>query len=104
MDNRKEAIERSKSWWYCENLIHHYGMVGLLRLDFPRVFILMRDYSVTLFEDYDQWKETLVEVNFLDPGDRDDADLEEILIDAWNFLALQEEADEKLLDELTDED
>ena len=53
-NNRKEAIERSKSWWYCENLVHHYGMVGLLRLDFPRVFILMRDYSVTLFEDYDQ--------------------------------------------------
>ena len=43
-------------------------------------------------------------MNFLDPGDRENADIEEILIDAWNFLALQEEADEKLLDELTDED
>ena len=79
-------------------------MVGLLRLDFPRVFILMRDYDEAYMADFETWKEYLEEINFLDPNDRDDGDIEDILIDAWNFMALEEEADEQLFDELSDEE
>lgn len=101
---RKEAIERSNAWWYCENLVNHRGMVALLRMDFPRVFVLMRDYSVAYFEDFDNWKSQIVELNFLDPEERETADIEGILIDAWNFLSLQEEADEALYEELRAEE
>lgn len=101
---REEAKARSACWWFCENLVNHKGMVGLLRLDFPRVFILMRDYSVAYFASYEKWRDEIVEMNFLDPKDREGADLDEILIDAWNFLALEEEADEEMYNELNDED
>lgn len=71
-------------------------MVGLLHLGFPRVFILMRDYDTAYFAGYEDWKEQLVEVNFLDPEDREGADLDDLLTDAWNFLALTEREEERL--------
>lgn len=104
MKVREEAVRRSASWWFCENLVNHKGKVGLLRLDFPRVFILMRDYSVAYFASFEKWRDEIVEINFLDPKDREGADLEDILIDAWNFLALEEEADDDMYDELVAED
>jgi hypothetical protein len=36
-----------------------------------------------------------VELNFFTPSEREDADIEAILIDAWNFLALYEEEEER---------
>ena len=104
MNVREEAIKRSHSWWFCENLVNHKGMVGLLRLEFPRVFILVRDYSVAYFADYEDWASQIAEVNFLDPEDREGADIDEILTDAWNFFSLQEDADEQYLAELEEED
>ena len=41
---RKGAIRRSKSWWYCDNCINHPNQVGLIRMDFPQVFVLIRNY------------------------------------------------------------
>jgi len=84
------------NWWYCDNIICNTGMVGLLHLGFPRVFILMRDYDTAYFAGYEDWKEQLVEVNFLDPEDREGADLDDLLTDAWNFLALTEREEERL--------
>lgn len=100
----RTAETRTDSWWFCENLVNHEGMVGLLRLDFPRVFILMRDYSYTMYASYEDWVSQLIEVNFLDPKDREGADLDSVLTEAWNFMALQEDADEALYERLEDED
>jgi len=77
--------------------------VGLLRMDFPRVFILMRDYDRAYWTDFDEWKRDLVEVNFFTPSERNEANLDEILREAWNFLALEEE-EEELQAELREED
>lgn len=92
---RQEAIEKSQHWWLCDNIVCHAGQVGLLRMDFPRVFILMRDYDRAYWADFDEWKRDLVEVNFFSPSERDDADLDEILREAWNFLALEEKEEER---------
>lgn len=100
---RQEAIEKSQHWWLCDNIVCHDGQVGLLRMDFPRVFILMRDYDSTYWADFDEWKCDLVEVNFFTPSEREEADLDEILREAWNFLALEEEEEERQ-DELREED
>ena len=91
---RKEAIERSQHWWYCDNILNHPGQCGLLRMDFPRVFILMRDYDTTYWASIDDWKHELIEVNFFTPSEREEADLDGILTEAWNFLALIEEEEE----------
>ena len=92
---REEAIKRSQHWWYCDNILNHPGQCGLLRMDFPRVFILMRDYDTAYWEDIEEWKRDLVEVNFFNPSEREEANLDEILTEAWNFLALIEEEEEK---------
>lgn len=101
---RKEAIERCVNWWYCDNIINHQGMVGLLHMGFPRIFVLMRDYDVAYWADYETWSKDIVEVNFFDPADRESADIEALLIDAWNFLALTEEEEERLAEEREEEE
>lgn len=92
---KEEAIRRSEGWWYCDNVVSHKGQIGLLRMDFPRVFILIRDSS-ELMCDFEHFCNNVAEVNFLPHTDREDANIEEILIDAWNFLSLEEEEEENL--------
>lgn len=94
---REEAIARSASWWECDNLVNHQGQTGLLRLSFPRVFILLRDDS-HLTCSFESFMERVDDIQFLDPADREGADTEAILIDAWNFLSLQEEAEDEYME------
>lgn len=84
----------TKNWWYCDNIIAHPEQIGLLSLNEPNVFILIRSYADCYFSDFEEFKNSIAEVNFLHPADRDTADIDSILIDAWNFLALAEQADE----------
>lgn len=92
---RKEAIERSAHWWYCDNIINHPGQVGLLRMDFPRVFILIRDYDIAYWAGLEEWKNDIIELNFFNPSERAEADIDSILTEAWNFLALTEEEEDR---------
>lgn len=63
-------------------------------MDFPRVFILIRDEDTAYWADFEKWKNDIVEVTFFDRREKGEADVEEILTDAWNFLALIEEEEE----------
>lgn len=92
---REEAMRRSQHWWFCDNILHHANQVGLLRMDFPQVFILIRDYDEAYFATFEQFKSNIAEVNFFTPSERANADVEQILIDAWNFLSLTEEEEER---------
>lgn len=65
-----------------------------MSLNEPNVFILVRNYADCQFADFDEFKNGVAEINFLNPADRETADIDSILIDAWNFLALAEQADE----------
>lgn len=90
----------TSSWWYCDNIIDHPDSIGLLRMDFPRAFILVRNYGdIYPSDNFEYFKECVAEVNFLDPKDRDGADIDGILTDAWNFLALEEQEEENLDEE-----
>lgn len=93
MDNFKE---KTKNWWYCDNLIAHPNFVGLLSLNFPRVFILFRNQKDFVLDSFEGWKQGVAEINFLDPSDRGTSDIDSILTDAWNFMALQEAKEEEL--------
>ena len=87
------------SWWYCENILCHEGQIALMRMDFPRVFILIRDYSEAYPCTFEDFRDRIAEVNFLDPKEREGADVENIIIDAWNFLALTERKEDELYEE-----
>ena len=67
-------------------------------MGFPRVFILLRDGN-DIFADFEDFKNGLAEVNFLDPSEREGADIDEILRQAYNFLVLQDEAEERRAEE-----
>ena len=43
-------------------------------------------------------------MNFFNPADRKEANIEEILTDAWTFLSLEEEEEEKQYGEYEEED
>lgn len=101
---RKEALKRTSTWWYCDNIIDHKGQVGLLKMDFPQVFILFRDYDTAYWASWEEWKADIAEINFFNPADRETADLDEILTDAWNFLTLEEEAEEEQAQEYMDDE
>lgn len=96
--NLLKAINRSVNWWYCDNVVNHKGQIGLLCMNFPQVFILIRN-SEQLMCSFEEFKDNIAEVNFFEPGERETADVEQILIDAWNFLSLQEEEEERLYNE-----
>lgn len=88
----------TRDWWICENIVDHRGQVGLLHMGFPRVFVLVRDYSALSPTTFEGFREKHAELNFLNPQEREGADVEEILTDAWNFLAMEEAEEERLLD------
>ena len=92
---RQTAIEQSQHWWYCDNILNHPGQCGLLRMDFPRVFILIRDADTCYWADFEEWKNDIIEVNFFNPSERTEADIDSLLTEAWNFLALTEEEEER---------
>lgn len=104
---RKAALERTHAWWYCDNIIDHAEQVGLLHMGFPRLFILMRDYDTAYWADYEDWKRDLIEVTFLERADRErtsEDELDSLLTDAWNFLVLEEEEEERQAEEREMED
>ena len=69
----------------------------------PRVFILIKDYEIAYWASYEAFKNDIIELNFLDPADREGADIDEIVTDAWNFLALTEEEEDRLAEEREDD-
>lgn len=102
----QEYIERTLNWWMCDNIVHpiHDGQIGLLSLNEPQVFILLRDGD-QIFHDYEDFKQNLAELNFLRPADRELYDIDKILINAYNFLVLQDrEEEERALQREEDEE
>lgn len=101
---RKKAIERCEHWWLADNIVSHPGQIALIKMDFPQVFILIRDYGEAMFAGFYDFKDRIAEVNFFNPADRGGANIEEILTDAWNFLSLEEEEEERRYGEYEEED
>ena len=93
------AKSEYEEWWFCENILNHQGQIALLRMDFPRVFILVRSYEDAYPCAFEEFCDDIAEVNFLNPEDRKTADISEILVGAWNFLALTEREEERLYEE-----
>lgn len=92
-----ETKNKTFNWWYCDNFVHprHQGQIGLLYMGEPRVFILIRDDADCYFSSFEEFKEHLAEVHFFYPEERDTTNIDRLLTDAWNFMSLQEEANEE---------
>lgn len=95
MTTKEQSIKESASWWQCDNLVNHYGTIGLLHTDYPQVFITIPDNEAYLVEFEDFVKSA--ELNYLNCLDTlSDEAIEELMRQAWNFLSLQEDEEERL--------
>lgn len=94
------SIDNTFNWWMCDNIVHpgHAGQLGLLHLASPTIFILIRNYADAYFATFEDFAANIAEVNYLYPDERATHDTEALLVDAWNFLARQEQAEEALLE------
>lgn len=99
----KEFIERTLNWWVCDNIVHpsHDKQLGILSLNEPQVFILLRNGD-DIFASFEDFRYKISELNFLRPADRASADIESIMIDAYNFLVLQEREEDRRFEEQND--
>lgn len=55
---------------------------------------LLRDGDC-VYAGYEEFRGNISELNFLRPQDRDTANIEQIMIDAYNFLVLHDEDEER---------
>lgn len=83
-----EKIEAHKHWWLGENKQHYPEQESLVRLADPRVFIRYK-VEDAYFATFEQFYQSIAEVQWID-GKPNKADQEKILIEAWNFLAIEE--------------
>ena len=90
--------------WYCDNIVDYPNMFGLLHLGFPRCIILVRNMKDFLYSDYDEFRENIADIQWLDPAENwSAAPREEVIIKLWNFSIEQERLEEEIYnDELID--
>lgn len=84
----KDNLDASH-YYLCENRQKHYGKLGIVKLSFPRCFIWFDDGDA-YFADYDNFYAHIADVQWLD-GEKPPADeLEEIMIEAYNFMVIED--------------
>ena len=82
--------------WYCDNIVDHPETFGLLHLGFPRCFILIKDMAAFDSSDYDEFRDAIADVQWLDPSEQwSEADKEAGIVKLWNFSVEQEALDEE---------
>ncbi|HXR84313.1 MAG TPA: helix-turn-helix transcriptional regulator [Hanamia sp.] len=102
---RKEDDPERYHGFYCaDNLLLYPGEVAIIKLTHPRLFVRF-NYAVSFFSSFEDWVANQTDLQWLDEDDKPNTDeeIEEILTDCWNFLALQEREEDRLADEREDE-
>lgn len=96
---KEDDPERYHGFYIVENLLLHPDQLGIVKLTYPRM-LLYFNYS-TSFTSFEDWKANHTEVQWLDPNDKPESEeeVEDILTDCWNFLALTEREEERLYEE-----
>lgn len=90
-------IKDYRSCWYCDNIVDHPEQIGLLHLDFPRCFILVRNITSFLLSSAEDFNNENCQINWLDPSELSTAsDREEVLYRLWDFFETQDAEEERL--------
>lgn len=101
---KEDDPDRYHGYYITENILLHPDQLAITKFTHPRLFIRF-NYADAYFTDFDDWKANIAVLEWLDPDDKpiSPEEIESILIDCWNFLALHEREEERLADELNDE-
>lgn len=95
--------ERFKHFFICENRLLFPDEEFIIHMAFPRCFIRF-DRGGGMTTDYDAFFHSIADVQWMDGDEVDRRERDRVLRDAWNFLALDERAQEDDLDDLDEDD
>jgi hypothetical protein len=98
-----KKFKAHKHYWWGENHQHHEGQETIIKMSFPRVFIRY-EVGDAYFATYEEFYNSIAEVQWFDGDELSDKKKEEILIEAWNFLAIEERLLEEDLEDIDDDD
>lgn len=86
----------TEGFYISENILEYPGQLAITKLSFPRLFLRFEYDDAGYFASFEEWRENLITLEWLDPGDKpdDESEIDSILTDCWNFLALHEEEEE----------
>lgn len=94
--------EHFHGFYISENLLLYPDQVAIIKLTYPRLFLRF-NYADSYFTSYEDFVSNIAVQEWLDGERPDDRQVETILTDCWNFLALHEREEERLADEMDDE-
>lgn len=103
---RKEDDPERYHGFYCaDNLLLYPGELAIIKLTHPRLFVRF-NYADSYFSSYEDWVANHTDLQWLDADDKPEGEdeIEEILTDCWNFLALQEREEDRLAEEREDDE
>lgn len=97
-----KPIDAHKHYWWGENHQHFDGEETIIKMSYPRVFIRYK-LSDAYFADFDEFYNSIAEVQWFDGDEVSEKKKMEIFIEAWNFLAIEERLLEEDLEDMDDE-
>jgi len=90
-------------FYIAENLLLYPDQLAIIKLTYPRLFLRF-DYGESYFASYEEFINSIAVQEWLD-GEKPDAhEIDQILTDCWNFLALHEREEERIVNETEDEE
>lgn len=95
-------IEAHKHYWWGENHQHHHGEETIIKMSFPRVFIRYK-LNEAYFASFEEFYNNIAEVQWFDGDEVSEKQKQEIFIEAWNFLAIEERLLEEDLEDIDDD-
>ncbi len=94
-----KKFEEHKHYWWGENRQHHDGEETIIKMSFPRCFIRYT-LNDAYFADFEEFYSNIAEVQWIDGEKPSAKEQERIMIEAWNFLAIEERLLEEDLEDL----
>lgn len=95
--------EKFQHFFWGENKLFFPEEEFVFKMSFPRVFVRYR-VADGYFADYDEFFENIAEVQYFDGERPSKAEQNQILIDIWNYIALEERQLEEDLGEMDDDE
>lgn len=98
-----KKTESHKHFWLGENKQHFPEYETIFKLSDPRAFIKFR-VDLAMFATFEEFVCHIAEIQWID-GRPDKRTQDEVLIDAWNFLIIEDRIlEQDMLDEEYDDD
>lgn len=81
--------EKFRNYFWGENKLFFPDEEFVFKMDFPRVFVR---YNVgeAYFASFEEFVESIAEIQFLDGERPSNPEIEQIMTDIWNYIALEE--------------